>query len=51
MNMTGGYMLKIKISISMPNQQKHRLSMHNTNKTGNMVIKLMQLDDTYKALC
>ena len=30
--MTGGYILKIKISISMPNQQKHRLSMHNMIK-------------------
>ena len=44
--MIGIYTLKIKIktSVSMPSQLKHRSSMHNMIKTYNMAIKHMQLD-------
>ena len=44
MNMTGGHMLKMKFSTSMPDWQKHRLGMHNTIKTGNMAVKCRWLN-------
>ena len=43
-NTTSGHMLKMKFSMSMPDQWKQRLGMHNTIKTGNMVVTHRQLN-------